>query len=142
VYKNRSPEGAFMSEDLTLGVAEMDGIHAEFITLLEHAKRSSGSDFIAGFEALIEHTEAHFAREEEIMRSHDYYGTQEHSSEHETLLDEMRYFFAKAKKLPPLGRSYIDDYASEKFRRHVINIDSQLAMFLKAEAADTETAQS
>lgn len=128
-----------MTEDLTLGVAEMDGTHAEFITLLERMKQSDGSDFIAGFEALIEHTEAHFAREEAIMRSHDYYGTQEHTNEHETLLDEMRYFFAKAKKLPPLGRSYIDDYALEKFRRHVFNIDSQLAMFLKSEAASTET---
>jgi hemerythrin len=128
-----------VTEDLTLGIVEMDEIHAEFITLLERVKQSAGRDFVAGFEALIEHTEAHFAREEAIMRSYDYYGTQEHTNEHETLLDEMRYFFAKAKKIPPLGRSYIDDYALEKFRRHVINIDSQLAMFLKSEAASTET---
>jgi hemerythrin len=124
-----------VNEDLTLGVAEMDETHAEFLTLLESVKQSAGSDFLFSFEALIEHTETHFSQEEEMMRSHHYYGLPEHENEHETLLDEMRYFFAKAKKLPPLGRSYIDDYAFEKFHRHVINIDSQLAMFLKSESA-------
>lgn len=29
------------------------------------------------------------------------------------------------------GRSYINDYTYEKFKRHVTNIDSQLAMFIK-----------
>lgn len=124
-----------MSEELTLGVAEMDETHAEFLTLLERVKRSRGSDFLSGFEALIAHTETHFSGEEEMMRAHRYYGLREHENEHETLLNEMRYFFDKAKKLPPLGRSYIDDYAFEKFRRHVINIDSQLAMFLTSESA-------
>jgi len=124
-----------VNEALTLGVAEMDAIHAEFLTLLEDAKHSRGNDFLSAFEALLAHTETHFAREEALMRAHRYYGLQEHESEHETLLSEMRYFFEKAKKLPPMGRSYIDDYAFEKFHRHVINIDSQLAMFLKSEFA-------
>jgi hemerythrin-like metal-binding protein len=133
-------KGAVVTEELTLGIDGMDMIHAQFITLFERVKQSSGTDFIAAFEALIEHTDEHFSQEEAIMRACDYYGTEEHMNEHRVLLDEMRYFFAKAKKLPPFGRSYIDDYAMEKFRRHVVNIDSQLAMFLKSEAASTETA--
>ena len=124
-----------MNEALTLGIAGMDETHAEFLSLLETVKQCAKSDFLSAFEALLAHTEAHFAKEEAMMRAHDYYGLQEHESEHETLLSEMRYFFEKAKKLPPMGRSYIDDYAYEKFHRHVINIDSQLAMFLKSEAA-------
>lgn len=117
---------------MVLGIDEMDGIHREFIMLLGKAKACEGKAFIGAFEALLEHTGRHFAREEEIMRSYGYYGLQEHASEHRTLLEEMEYFLAKARKLPPLGRSYIDDYAMEKFHRHVINIDSQLAMFLKS----------
>ena len=121
-----------MSENLTLGVAAMDDVHAEFQTLLERAKTADAQHFLEAFAALIEHTEAHFAMEDELMRSHGFYGMQEHIDEHETLLNEMRYFYEKAKKLPPFGRSYINDYAFEKFRRHVINIDSQLAAFLKS----------
>ncbi|MHC3994780.1 bacteriohemerythrin [Thiomicrolovo sp. ZZH C-3] len=118
-------------DELTLGVAAMDETHADFLRLLDAVKQATGSDFIEGFSALVEHTEAHFAMEEEMMRSLAYYGLQEHHDEHETLLSEMRYFLQKARKLPPFGRSYIDDYAYEKFRRHIINIDAQLAMFLK-----------
>jgi hemerythrin len=119
-------------ENLILGVAEMDAIHAEFDALLERVRQSSSSDFLTGFAELVAHTEAHFAAEDALMVRHGYYGLQEHRSEHETLLSEMRYFYDKAKKLPPMGRSYIDDYAYEKFHRHVINIDSQLALFLNA----------
>ncbi|WP_345984579.1 hemerythrin domain-containing protein [Sulfurimonas sp. HSL-1656] len=118
-------------EELTLGIEVMDQTHADFLQQLTLVKAASGSDFVEGFSALVEHTEAHFAMEEEMMRSLGFYGLQEHLDEHETLLSEMRYFLQKARKLPPFGRSYIDDYAYEKFRRHIINIDSQLAMFLK-----------
>ncbi|UFS61596.1 hemerythrin domain-containing protein [Sulfurimonas sp. HSL-3221] len=125
-------------EELTLGVATMDETHADFLRQLDAVKQATGNAFIEGFSALVEHTETHFAMEEEMMRSLAFYGLQEHLDEHETLLSEMRYFLQKARKLPPFGRSYIDDYAYEKFRRHIINIDSQLAMFLKS--LETEAA--
>jgi len=118
-------------ETLTLGIAAMDETHAQFLQQLEAVKKMNGEPFLEGFSALIGHTETHFAMEEELMRCHGFYGMQEHLDEHTTLLNEMRYFFARAQKLPAFGRSYIDDYAYEKFRRHIINIDSQLAMFLK-----------
>jgi hemerythrin-like metal-binding protein len=124
-------------EELTLGIETMDETHAEFLQRLSLLKAASDSNFVEGFSALVEHTEAHFAMEEEMMRSLGFYGLQEHRDEHETLLSEMRYFLQKARKLPPFGRSYIDDYAYEKFRRHIINIDSQLAMFLKTHETGT-----
>jgi len=120
-----------VTETLTLGIPAVDETHDEFLALLATAKSAKGSAFLAAFDALIRHTEAHFAMEETLMRAQGFYGLQEHLDEHENLLAEMRYFFAKAQKAAAFGRSYIDDYAYEKFRRHIINIDSQLAMFLK-----------
>ena len=131
-------KGAELTEDLTLGIAEMDRTHDDFLILLGNAKAADGKQFLEAFSLLIEHTEAHFSMEEEIMRSHAFYGMQEHADEHLNLLNEMRYFYDKARKLPAFGRSYIDDYAFEKFRRHIINIDSQLAMFLKSIPTETE----
>jgi hemerythrin len=121
-----------VTDNLTLGVEALDGTHDEFLVLLDAAKAAQGSRLLACFAALIEHTEAHFEMEEALMREHAFYGMQEHLDEHENLLNEMRHFFDRAQKLPPFGRAYIDDYAYEKFRRHIINIDSQLAMFLKS----------
>ena len=122
-----------MADNLTLDVAAMDTLHDEFITLLEEVKNAKGALFTERFAALVAHTEAHFAAEEELMRAHGFHAAQEHIDEHENLLGEMRYFLEKARKIPAFGRSYIDDYAYEKFRRHVINIDSQLAAFLKSQ---------
>jgi hemerythrin-like metal-binding protein len=109
----------------------MDEKHDEFLNLLAKIKISQNSEFIPLFEEMIEHTKEHFAFEEEIMNKHNFYGIQEHLDEHANLLGEMEYFYNKAKKLPPFGKSYINDYAYDKFKRHIINIDSQLAMFLK-----------
>jgi len=120
-----------MDESLRLDIAEMDRMHDEFIELLENTKSAAAPEFMARFEALIEHTQGHFAAEEAMMEERAFYGLAEHRGEHETLLEEMRYFFEKGRRLPPFARSYIDDYAYEKFRRHIVNIDSQLAMFLK-----------
>lgn len=125
-------------EDLALGIDALDDTHDEFLALLGRIKAADASVLNEGFAELIEHTEAHFAMEEEIMRSHNFYALQEHLDEHENLLGEMRHFFGRAQRMPAFGRAYIDDYAYEKFKRHIINIDSQLAMFLKSEAARKE----
>lgn len=122
-----------MTENLTLNVASMDETHDDFLHLLDAAKAAKGSGFLERFSALIEHTESHFEMEAELMRSHGFYGLQEHLDEHDNLLGEMRFFFEKAKKMPAFGLAYINDYAYDKFKRHIINIDSQLAMFLKSQ---------
>jgi hemerythrin len=127
-----------VTEYLTLNIEAMDRTHDDFMELLDGAKRMQGAAFLEAFAALITHTDEHFAMEEALMRTYSFYAMQEHLEEHETLLAEMRYFFDKAKKIPAFGRSYIDDYAFEKFRRHIINIDSQLAMFLHSRDAASE----
>ncbi|MEJ2468257.1 MAG: hemerythrin family protein [Campylobacterales bacterium] len=129
-----------MTDDLALGIDAMDETHADFVRQLEQTKADTRTAFVESFEALIAHTEAHFEMEEALMRTHGFYAMQEHFDEHEALLGEMRYFYDKARRVPAFGRAYIDEYAFEKFRRHVINIDSQLAMFLKSEAARKEKA--
>jgi hemerythrin-like metal-binding protein len=111
----------------------MDATHRESLELLERVRSSGGDAFMPLFLELIEHTQAHFAAEEAMMRERRFHGTSEHCDEHGKLLDEMRYFYEKAKKIPAFGRSYIDDYAYDRFRRHIINIDAQLAMFLNGQ---------
>ena len=118
-------------DDLHLKIEEMDVRHDEFLILLKQVKTSEKEDFLILFEQMIEHTKEHFSYEEELMRKKNYYGLEEHLHEHTNLLEEMNFFFQKSKKVSALGYSYIDDYAYDKFRRHIINIDSQLAMFLK-----------
>lgn len=120
-----------MQDNLQLNIPAMDTMHNEFLDLLQTIKSCEENTFLSLFEEMIAHTKEHFSFEEDIMAQHDFYGKQEHVDEHTNLLNEMQYFYAKAQKFPAFGKSYINDYAYEKFKRHIINIDSQLSMFLK-----------
>lgn len=120
-----------MCDNLDLDIKVMDTMHHEFLALLTEIKECKGNDFLALFENMIEHTKDHFSIEEEIMQIHDFYDKQEHLDEHVVLLQEMQYFYDKSKQIPSFGKAYINQYAYEKFRRHIVNIDSQLAMFIK-----------
>ena len=120
-----------MGDDLHLNVSAMDEKHDAFLDILARIQSCEKGDFMALFAEMIEHTKAHFAFEEEMMTRLGFNDRQEHFDEHAHMLSEMNYFFEKAKRMPAFGKSYINDYAYEKFKRHVTNIDSQLAMFLK-----------
>lgn len=120
-----------LDSTLSLGLEDMDKKHREFLELLEKLQQAKGASFLQLFEQMIEHTKEHFAYEEDLMQHSEFYGYEEHKNEHETLLGEMEYFYEKSKKMKAFGLSYVNEYAFDKFKRHVINIDSQLAMFLK-----------
>jgi hemerythrin len=120
-----------MSDNLDLDIKVIDTMHHEFLALLNEIKSCKPSEFITLFENMIEHTKDHFSVEEEIMGVHDFYNKQEHFNEHTVLLEEMQYFYEKSKQVPAFGKSYIHQYAYDKFKRHILNIDSQLAMFIK-----------
>ncbi|MBU0631096.1 hemerythrin family protein [bacterium] len=120
-----------MSKELHVNIPVMDEKHDEFLEILSKIQSCEKSDFLPLFAQMIKHTKEHFAFEEELMNKHGFYAKGEHFDEHKTLLGEMEYFYEKAQKHPMFGKSYINDYALDKFTRHIINIDSQLAMFFK-----------
>ncbi len=120
-----------MSEELHLNITAMDKKHDEFLEILSKIQSCEKEKFLPLFQEMIEHTKEHFDYEEELMNTHKFYAKEEHIQEHKSLLGEMEYFYEKSAKIPIIGRSYINDYAYDKFKRHIINIDSQLAMFFK-----------
>ena len=123
-----------IKEELRLNIEPMDTIHDEFESILEEMKSTKdNARFMELFTQMIEHTKTHFKTEEDIMNEFDFYDKKEHFDEHANLLSEMIYFYEKAQKMPMFGKSYINEYAYDKFKRHIINIDSQLAMFLKTQ---------
>jgi len=121
-----------INNELKLNIEPMDTIHNEFEIILQEMKNTRNTTrFMELFVQMIEHTKHHFKTEEDIMNAYNFYDKKEHFDEHDNLLSEMQYFYEKAQRLPMFGKSYINEYAYDKFKRHIINIDSQLAMFLK-----------
>lgn len=115
-----------------LGVEEMDTIHLEFIRQVEALGRCGSAEFPALFQALIEHTRAHFSEEGRLMRASKYAGLAEHESEHHRVLGELLQLNRSLRRgRLPLVRAYVRQGLPEWFDTHVATMDSALAMHLK-----------
>jgi hemerythrin-like metal-binding protein len=82
-------------DDFATGVASIDHEHREMVGLLNlifdklesEADREAVADFLGEVHARIA---AHFALEEQIMRQKEYDQYQDHKTDHERLLDDIR----------------------------------------------------
>jgi len=127
-------KGDLMTHDLRLGVEEMDGDHEAYVRLLKELQQKEGVD-TALFTQMIEETKSHFLQEEKLMMKHLYPERETHTEDHIQLIDEMVSFLKMASTMPPMARSFIDSYAYDKFRRHTMFYDNDLAKFLRSAGA-------
>lgn len=82
-------------KEFETGVTEVDHEHQELVELINelhtqigaNAPRETVSGFLGEVFAKIS---AHFALEETVMRKHDYDEYEDHKSDHEKLLDDLR----------------------------------------------------
>lgn len=78
------------SEALALGVPTMDATHQEFVDLLATVELAADADLLAAWNALVEHTEGHFAQEDRWMHSTGFAVDNCHSLQHRVILEVMR----------------------------------------------------
>lgn len=121
-----------LPDSLKVGVETIDSRHEEFWERFERLKGVSDTEFVGRFEELIEHTLSHFAEEESEMEDIDYPNRSEHKGEHRKALEEMDYFFQKAKGgRMVFARGYVKDRLGDWFRNHLLNMDSDLARVMR-----------
>jgi len=120
-----------MTHDLQLGVDTMDSAHQAFVLLLQQLQTTKGDINVALFTQLIEESKTHFLEEERLMMKHLYPQREQHTEDHKQLIDEMESFLRMLTTMPPMVRSYIDSYAYDKFRRHTMFYDLDMAKFLR-----------
>ena len=82
-------------KEFNLGVASVDHEHAELIALINelHEAAEAGCQYDDVLDALGEifaQISAHFALEEKFMRDSEYAAYDEHKTDHERLLDQLR----------------------------------------------------
>ncbi len=116
----------------TLGMEEMDSVHREFAGQVAALIASGNAEFPALFQALIDHTRAHFTKEGQLMRASKYKGLPEHESEHHRVLGELLQLNRTLKRGHlPLVRAYVKEGLPEWFDTHLATMDAALAMHLK-----------
>jgi len=120
----------------TLGNDEMDTTHREFISQVAALIAASNAEFPALFQALVNHTAAHFKAEGLLMRESKYRGLPEHEGEHHRVLGELQQLNRSLKRGHlPLVRAYVREGLPEWFDTHLAMMDGALVAFLKKNAA-------
>lgn len=122
----------------TLGMDEMDSVHREFIEQVAALIAAGNAEFPALFQALVNHTAAHFKAEGVLMRTAKYRGLPEHESEHHRILGELQQLNRSLKRGHlPLVRAYVKEGLPEWFDTHLAMMDAALVMHLKKNEYET-----
>lgn len=118
----------------SLGVAEMDATHREFVAAADALLAASDAAFPALFAHLHEHTRRHFEHEGELMKACRFPAIGEHTSEHLRVLGELAHFArgVAAGRLAP-ARACVEALPAW-FSTHLATMDSALAACLKPKA--------
>ena len=127
------------SESLVLGLPFMDDTHHEFVDLLALVVTASDDELMKAWQILIEHTDAHFGREDEWMQNTRFSSSNCHSMQHKVILQVMREGDTRGQA----GEfDVVRQMARELgiwFPQHAQSMDAALALHLRGVGYDTAT---
>jgi len=119
------------SDALLLGYEPMDDVHREFVDLLASAQNASDEQLPAAWQAVVEHTEDHFDREDEWMRRTHFSSAEIHILQHRVVLNVLREGMGMARS----GQfSPVREMAGELavwFAKHTQSLDAALALHMR-----------
>src|SRR5215208_2057448 len=118
------------SQELELGLPAMDQTHREFVELLAHAGASSDEALPQAWQALIEHTESHFAQEDAWMQATRYASAKCHTVQHGVILQVMREGAARAAEGNLTSVRLMTSELAIWFPQHAQTLDMPLAAHL------------
>lgn len=127
------------SDSFALDLPFMDDTHREFVDLLALVVSAADDDLLPAWKTLIEHTDEHFAREDQWMQSTRFSAGNCHSLQHKVILQVMR-DGAKRGLSGELG--VVRQMASELgvwFPQHAQTMDAALALHLRNTGYDPVT---
>ncbi|MEW8525780.1 MAG: hemerythrin family protein [Candidatus Thiodiazotropha endolucinida] len=115
-----------------LEIDSMDKTHLEFIELVNKLGSADRETFSTLFEQLVDHTNAHFKAEKELMQESGFPAISEHMGEHERILGDLNRMQSRVTQGNSLlPRAYVKDHLPGWFDLHAQTMDSALAAHLK-----------
>lgn len=121
-----------LKRGLLLNMPTIDGLHQEFADMVNALENANREEFKQIFLELIEHTEGHFAYENNLMAKTDFPALEEHQGEHFRVLRELMEFKGRLDQGDiEAVRSFVCERLPRWFRFHVITMDNALAAHLQ-----------
>ena len=135
-----APELAW-SDALSLSMPVMDQTHVEFVDLLATVQQAEDTELVSHWQALVEHTDAHFAQEDRWMLATGFAPGSCHLTQHAVVLKVLK----EGLELGQQGQLQpIRQMAHELtiwFPHHAQTMDSGLALHLKSVGYDPLTGE-
>ncbi|HEY9095315.1 MAG TPA: hemerythrin domain-containing protein [Hydrogenophaga sp.] len=121
------------SDALCLGFEPMDATHREFVDLLAKTQMAEDADLGDCWGAVIEHTQRHFAREDQWMKKSRFATAENHMLQHRVVLNLMHegLVFARTGQFDAV-REMAGELASW-FSKHTQSLDAALALHMRRE---------
>jgi hemerythrin-like metal-binding protein len=126
-----TPKAIVWSAAHELGVVPMDDTHREFVDLYNVLATADDAGFLGRFDALLAHTDAHFAQENLWMGESGFPPTAIHRGEHERVLAALRQVRGRVVRGEiAAGRDAIAQIP-EWFDQHAATMDAALANWMR-----------
>ena len=126
------------SEALSLSMPVMDQTHQEFVELLSTASSSDDEHLLAHWEVLIDHTQAHFDREDAWMQATGFAPVNCHSTQHGVVLKVLKEGLAAGKQGSLNTIRMMAHELGLWFAQHAQSMDAALALHLKSMGFDPD----
>ncbi|SEB19950.1 hemerythrin domain-containing protein [Variovorax sp. YR216] len=127
------------SEALSLDLPTMDDTHRELVELLGAVEDSPDEHLVTRWRVLIDHTEDHFAREDQWMRDTRFSSVNCHTTQHQVVLQVIRegetaYHSGRPEVIRVMAREL-----AKWFLQHTQSMDAALALHLRRVGYDVIT---
>ena len=125
-------QGDILCNTRILGHPQTDEDHHQCMALLAALNRADNLAFVALFQELCRHTEAHFERENRLMAEYGFPALTIHRQEHARLLGELRQMLQRVEtgKLQ-LCRAYVRESLPAWFNQHIQSMDAVSVRWLE-----------
>ena len=127
------------SDALALDLPLMDDTHREFVDLLALVQQAADSDLPGAWQALIDHTDAHFAQEDRWMLSTRFAASNCHTLQHKVVLEVMREGAVQARGGDLDALRVMAGELAAWFPVHAQSMDAALALHLRRAGFDPVT---
>ena len=124
------------SDALALDLPLMDDTHREFVDLLAAVERADDAQLLPEWEALVEHTDSHFAMEDAWMASTRFASGNCHSQQHKVVLAVMREGAVKGAQGDLTTIRHMAAELGPWFSHHAQNMDAALALHMRSAGFD------
>lgn len=114
-----------------LGLAPMDHTHREFVELYNGLAAATDDSFLSQLDALVAHTDDHFAQENRWMAESGFPPLAIHRGEHERVLASLRSVREQAAAGELAGGRAAVAQLPEWFERHAATMDTALAAWMR-----------